>query len=105
MLQIIKKLLLGIVDDIDAGNSNASEEEQIKIISALRKYTRKDNRWSKYQAYTFLNMSRATFDRYVKDGIIPRGTRTPGHKELDWSEKEIRKLAKRGIPGRKTNAK
>ena len=104
-MQIIKKLLLGIVDDIDAGNSNASEEDQIKIISALRKYTRKDNRWSKYQTYTFLNMSRATFDRYVRDGIIPKGKRTPGHKELEWSEKEIRKLAKRGIPGRKTNAK
>ena len=41
MLQIIKKLLLGIVDDIDAGNSNASEEEQVKIIKTLQKYTRK----------------------------------------------------------------
>ena len=97
MLQIIKKLLLGIVDDIDTGNSNASEEEQIKIISALRKYTRKDKDWSKYQAYTFLGISRATFDRYVKDGKIPEGRKKPGHKELSWSEKEIRAISKQGL--------
>jgi len=105
MLQIIKKLLLGIVDDIDTGNSNVSEEEQMKIIQALRKYTRKDNNWSKYQAYTFLNMSRATFDRYVREGIIPQGRHTAGYKELSWSEREIRKLAKTTFKDRKINAK
>jgi len=94
MLQIIRKLLLGIVDDIDSGNSNASEEEQVKIIRALQRYTRKDNQWTKYQAYTFLNISRATFDRYVRDGKIPVGRSKPGSKELYWSEREIRKLSK-----------
>lgn len=94
MLQIIKKLLLGIVDDIDSGNSNASEEEQIKIIKVLQRYTRKDNQWTKYQAYTFLNTSRATFDRRVREGKIPAGKSKPGSKELYWSEREIRKLAK-----------
>lgn len=94
MLQIIRKLLLCIVDDIDSGNSNASEEEQIKIIKSLQRYTRKDNQWTKYQAYTFLNISRATFDRYVRDGKLPAGKSKPGSKELYWSEREIRKLAK-----------
>lgn len=97
MLQTIKKLLLGIIDDIDADNSNASEEEQIKIIKCLQRYTRKDNKWNKYQAYTFLNMSRATFDRHVRDGKIPRGKPEAGSKELKWSEREIRKLKKDGI--------
>lgn len=94
MLQIIKKLLLGIIDDIDSGNSNVSEEDQVKIIKSLQKYTRKDNRWSKYQAYTFLGISRATFDRYVRDGKIPKGKSAAGFKELYWSEREIRKIAK-----------
>ena len=94
MLQIIKKLLLSIVDDIDSGNSNASEEEQVKVIKALQRYTRKDNQWTKYQTYTFLNISRATFDRYVRDGKIPVGRSKPGSKELYWSEREIRKLSK-----------
>lgn len=94
MLQIIKRLLLGIVDDIDTGNSNVSEEEQMRIIKSLRQYTRKDNKWSKYQAYTFLNMSRSTFDRHIREGKIPKGKRTQGYKELYWSEKEIRRIAK-----------
>lgn len=95
MLQVIKKLLLGIVDDIDSGNSNASEEEQVKIIKALQKYTRKDNQWTKYQACLFLNISRATFDRRVREGVIPVGRSKPGSKELYWSEREIRKLARK----------
>ena len=58
MLQAIKKLLLGIVADIDAGNSNINEEEAIQIAKVL-KSMRKDNPMSKYLAYTYLNMSRA----------------------------------------------
>lgn len=98
MLQIIKKLLLGIVDDIDTGSSDASEEEQVKIIKALQKYTRKDKTWNKYQAFSYLNMSRATFDRYVREGKIPRGKKEPGSNELKWSEREIRKLGRYGLP-------
>lgn len=93
-MQIIRRMLLGIVDDIDAGNSNADEEEQKKIIQCLRRYTRKDNRWTKYKAYTFLNCSRATFDRYVREGLLPRGMKEQGSKELKWSEKDIRQFAK-----------
>lgn len=94
---MIKKLLLGIVNDIDAGNSEVTEEEEIKIIKSLQRYTRKDNKWNKYQAYTFLNISRATFDRYVREGRIPRGKPEAGSKELKWSEREIRKFRKTGI--------
>ncbi len=95
MLQIIRKLLQKIIDDIDSGNSNMTEEEELAVIDSLKQYTRKDNRWSKYQAYTFLNVSRATFDRYVREGKIPKGKAIPGYKELSWSEREIRAIAKR----------
>lgn len=95
MLQIIRKLLQKIIDDIDSGNSNMTEEEELAVIDSLKQYTRKDNRWSKYQAYTFLNVSRATFDRYVREGRIPKGKAIPGYKELSWSEREIRAIAKR----------
>ena len=94
MLQVIRRLLQKIIDDIDSGNSNISEEEELAFIDSLKQYTRKDNRWSKYQAYTFLNISRATFDRYVREGRIPKGKSIPGYKELSWSEREIRAIAK-----------
>ena len=55
MLDVIKNQLLKIVDDIDCGNSNISEEEALELAGVLKKYTRKDVPLSKYQAYTYLN--------------------------------------------------
>lgn len=91
MLQAIKKLLLGIVADIDAGNSNIDEEEAIQIAKVL-KSMRKDNPMSKYQAYTYLNMSRAKFDGLVREGKLPKGRKVPGWKELIWYKKDLKKL-------------
>lgn len=94
MLQTIKRLLLSIIDDIDAGNSDISEEEALKIAKTLKTMVRKDIPMSKYQAYTYLNISRATFDNLVREGKIPRGKKIPGFKELVWQKKDIKKLLK-----------
>ena len=91
MLNVIRDQLLKIVDDIDAGNSALSEEDELKLLSSLRKYTRKDTSMSKYQAYTYLNISRAKFDNLVRAGAIPRGKKVPGFKELRWSKKDLDK--------------
>lgn len=90
MLQVIKKQLLSIVDDIDAGNSNASEEELVSIAKALKTYTRKDVGLSKVQAYTYLGISRAKFDNLVREGILPRGKKIQGFKELRWFKKDLK---------------
>lgn len=67
MLKVIRSLLLKIVD-IDAGNSNITEEEAIEIVDNLRRFTDKEKRLSKYAACEYLNVSRATFDNYVREG-------------------------------------
>jgi len=95
MLQTIKEILLKIVDDIDAGNSNVDEDDAVKIIKALRQYTRKDKPMNKYQAYTYLNMSRASFDNMVREGLIPRGKKEPGSRELKWCKKDLPKPKKK----------
>ena len=89
MLQTIKRLLLKIVDDIDAGNSYVDEDEAMKIVGTLKEIVRKDKPMSKYQAYTFLNISRAKFDNLVRAGKIPRGKKVVGFKELQWFEKDL----------------
>lgn len=89
MLQTIRKLLLGVIDDIDAGNSNIDEDEAMQVIRML-KGLRKDNPMSKYQAYTYLNISRATFDNLVREGRLPRGRKLPGFKELIWLKKDLK---------------
>ena len=82
---MLKKLL----DDIDAGNSNITEEEGQEIISMLSEIT--DNRMSKYQACRYLNISRATFDNLVKDGFLPEGKHQAGFKEKYWRRSDIMK--------------
>lgn len=89
MLEVIKKYLLKIVDDINLGNSNLSEEEAIELVDTLKRLTDKEKRLSKYEACKYLNVSRATFDNYVREGKIPRGNHEAGFKELSWSMKDL----------------
>lgn len=89
MLKVIRELLLKIVDDIDAGNSNICEVDAIEIIDNLKRYTDKETRLSKYSACKYLNVSRATFDNYVREGKLPKGKHEVGFKELSWSKKEL----------------
>lgn len=49
MLKVIRNLLLKIVDNIDAGNSNITEEEAVKIVDSLKRFTDKEKRLSKYE--------------------------------------------------------
>lgn len=89
MLSIIKSLLLKFADDIDAGNSNMTYEEQCKVLSMLSNIANKDQRMSKTAACDYLGMSRATFDNYVRMGLLPKGRKDEGFKELSWSKIDL----------------
>lgn len=86
---MIRKYLLKLVDDIDAGNSNITEKEAVELVDTLKRLTDKQKRLSKYEACRYLNVSRATFDNYVREGKLPKGTKEVGFKELSWSRKEL----------------
>lgn len=43
MIELIKKYLLKIVDDIDAGNSNLTEEEAVELVDTLKRLTKESN--------------------------------------------------------------
>lgn len=89
MIKLIKKYLLQLIDNIDSGNSNLSEDEEIALLKYLKEVTDKDKQLSKYQACKYLNVSRATFDNMVKDGKLPKGHKEAGFKELSWSQKDL----------------
>lgn len=91
MLQKIRKYLLQAVDDIDSGNSNLTDEEALQVAKSLREIVRKDDSMSKYQAYTYLGISRAKFDGLVREGKIPRGKKVAGFRELRWYKKDLRR--------------
>lgn len=89
MLMQIKNILNQIIDNIDSGNSNINEEDEIHIIDCLRKYTHKDEGMSKYSACQYLNVSRAKFDNMVRQGLLPKGKKVIGFKEKRWYKKDL----------------
>jgi len=38
---------------------------------------------------TMLDMSRSSFDERVRNGVIPKGRKVPGFKELFWKKSDI----------------
>lgn len=88
-MDIIRRLLVKTINDIDAGNSNLTDEDALKLIDILKEFSSKNVFLSKYQAYTYLNISRATFDNYVREGKLPKGKKKQGWKELGWYKKDL----------------
>ena len=103
MLKVIKSLLERVINDIDCGISNITEDEAMDIIKIIKSYTDKTQRLSKYQACQKLNVSRATFDNLVREGVIPRGEKVIGFKELFWNEKTLDEVIKSRRNGNKEN--
>lgn len=90
MLQLIKTLLQQYIDNIDAGNSNLSYEQQCNIIRILSNVdSGEDNEINKTEAADYIGVSRATFDNYVKDGFIPKGRQVGRFKELRWYKSDL----------------
>lgn len=88
--KLVVKLLHETADKIDAGTCELSDQEASDIMSSLSHIA-----LSKEQACAFLNCSRATFDNAVRDGIIPKGRKRRGYKELVWYEDELSNILKR----------
>lgn len=89
MIDLIRRLLVKTINDIDAGNSELTDEDALKLIDILKEFSVKNVFLSKYQAYNYLNISRATFDNYVREGKLPKGKKRQGFKELGWYRKDL----------------
>ena len=89
MLKVIGKLLRNIADKIDEGSISSNPEETMQVMEAIQGFVDKEQRISKYQACQYLNVSRATFDNYVREGKLPRGKHVAGFKELSYSKKDL----------------
>lgn len=89
MLKVIANLLRRIADKIDEGSISSNPEETMQVMETIKSFVDKEKRLSKYEACQYLNVSRATFDNYVRLGKIPRGKHQAGFKELSWSKKDL----------------
>lgn len=91
-IELLRKVLQNAIYNIDCGNSNASDEQCDEIIDIVNRITNTKNKLSKYQACKYLNISRATFDNYVRAGKIPKGEKEQGFKELFWTKESLDKI-------------
>ena len=90
--KLIRDLLVEKIEALDTGNSNIDEESALTIINAINNSTNMSRRVSKYKACQILHISRATFDNYVREGKLPKGTHEQGFKELSWSMYDLNKF-------------
>ena len=90
----IASILRTFADSIEAGNTNASEDELIEICDQLGFIMNPETKLSKYQAANLLGISYKTFDYYVSKGDIPKGKEQQGFKEKFWYKRDIIKFKK-----------
>lgn len=88
MLKVIKTLLLNIIDRIDAGNSNITEDQAIEIIKVIKNYTDTTQYYNRTQAAKYLNCSVQSFDLYRKEGKIPEGIKQVGGVR-QWTKQQL----------------
>lgn len=89
MLQTIKAILLSIVAQIDSGTCRLTDAEAVKALDMLRRYANPEEKLSKDQVCSKLEVSRATFDNKVRSGKFPKGKKQKGFKELFWTNKDL----------------
>ena len=88
MLKVIKDLLLKIIDNIDTGNSNLTEDQAIEVIKVIKNYTDTTQYYNRTQAAKYLNCSIQSFDLYRKEGKIPEGIKQSGGVR-QWTKQQL----------------
>ena len=89
---ILASLLRNIADNIDAGNSNITEEEMLELCEMIGNSSNPEEKISKYQTAELLGVNHKTVDYYVRKGYIPKGRQEVGFKEIFWYKKDVLKF-------------
>lgn len=92
MIEVLRNLFQQLINDIDSGNSNISEEDQQKIIDFIQEITSPE--LSKVESANYIGVCRATFDNYISKGWIPKGHKRQGFNELRWYKSDLDKWKK-----------
>ena len=88
MLEIIKGILRQILNDLDSGNSNISENEQQQLLDLFSKINKKE--LCATEASDYIGVSKSTFYNYINKGILPKGQKYSG-KGVLWNKSDLDK--------------
>lgn len=105
MRESIRNGLCCLINEIDNGNSEVDDESERHIMKYIRCFLRSDMPMSKQYACMELNISRATFDRLVREGRIPSGRKLIGFKEKIWYKRDLLQVINNTDDGRKDNTR
>ena len=86
----LKSILVSLIDGMDAGNTNLTDDEMVFLTDTLRAFT--DDKISKYQAARYLGLNEKQFDYKVSKGEIPPGRKQIGFKEKFWYRSDLEHL-------------
>lgn len=86
MLKIIREQFVQAIEQIDAGNSRISEEQQSELFDIMSRMLNPQEKMSKYQAIQYLDkhgikICKSTFDNYVREGKLPKSRHQAGFTE------------------------
>ena len=87
MLQTLKLALQQLLNDIDSGNSNITEDQEQEILKCIRKIT--DSMLTLTEAADYIGVCKATFNNYIDKGLIPKGTQKRGTSSLFWNKVDL----------------
>lgn len=73
------KYLREVADNIDSGNCDLTEKEAMDVLKIIA-----HEPLSKEQSLIYLNISKSQFEKYIREGKIPKGIKRMGFKELVW---------------------
>lgn len=90
-LLAIDSILMELHERIRSGRCLTNKLENMLMLNFLHKIANKDEAISKYDACRYVGVSRATFDRLIKDGKLPKGEKRTGFTELFWYPKDLDK--------------
>ena len=90
MINLIKESLKQILDNIDTGNSNISEENQEELLNILERINSKE--LTKSESANYIGVSVSTFDNYIRKGLIPKGRKKQNTKTLLWNKSDLNKF-------------
>lgn len=88
-LQVIDDMIMEIHDRIKSGRCLTNKLQNLRAIDFLHLICNKDEAISKYEACRYVGVSRATFDRLVSIGKLPKGKKRVGWTELAWFPKDL----------------
>lgn len=92
-MQALKSIIIKLLEDalrkLRADTCEITEEEALAIINNMTHIA-----VSKEKACRHLNMSRSKFDAQVLEGVLPKGRKRVGFKELVWYLDELDDCAK-----------